>query len=219
MKAKKVYEFINPKTDEYDLEDTLPLGTLAIKVKEFVEEFEISSPYKIEGDLVIFERGISLEYILEREIDFPFDKVKTPAFVINRCTHVKNLPNYIEADQVIFAFLYDNYNLIEKVPDTIITNNLSFLYLNKLDKWFNKKLNLDYTIKNICQIEHSNFKSIPQGIDIGKYLILRENEIDTKVEEIKQLRNDNPNLNIEIYEESPEFYNFLRNNMNNNDIK
>ena len=34
MKAKKVYEFINPKTDEYDLEDTIELGpTVLLKEK------------------------------------------------------------------------------------------------------------------------------------------------------------------------------------------
>ena len=38
MKAKKVkeslFEFINPKTDKYKLEDTLPLGPNAIRIKE-----------------------------------------------------------------------------------------------------------------------------------------------------------------------------------------
>ena len=34
MKAKKVYEFINPKTDEYELEDTIPLGPKVLKLEE-----------------------------------------------------------------------------------------------------------------------------------------------------------------------------------------
>ena len=44
MKAKKVYEFINPKTDKYELEDVLPLGTKALKKIEIDDWFKTWAP-------------------------------------------------------------------------------------------------------------------------------------------------------------------------------
>ena len=61
MKAKKVYEFINPKIDKYELEDTLPLGPKAVKLKRVENALlnnEIDSndmDIKIGKDLVILK--------------------------------------------------------------------------------------------------------------------------------------------------------------------
>ena len=66
MKAKKVYEFINPKTDQYELEDTIPLGTKAVKIAEIKDWFATWAPgsdYNISDDLNIkVNEYLDLEY-------------------------------------------------------------------------------------------------------------------------------------------------------------
>ena len=53
-------EFINPKTDEYDLEDTIPLGPKALKkieIEEWFAEFAPDRNYEIDKDLDIIING------------------------------------------------------------------------------------------------------------------------------------------------------------------
>ena len=67
MKAKKVYEFINPKTDEYDLEDTLPLGPLALKIKE-IENILVNDEINLSDLKISFLDGILYLKILTPNI-------------------------------------------------------------------------------------------------------------------------------------------------------
>ena len=53
---ESLYEFINPKTDKYKLEDTLHLGPKALKIKEIEEWFATWAPdvkYTVDDELNI----------------------------------------------------------------------------------------------------------------------------------------------------------------------
>ena len=83
MKAKKVYEFINPKTDKYELEDTLPLGPNALKIKEIKEWLQYNETDISQIKVEIRNKYIFLDFSkYDDEIDLPYFAPKFPYIIL-----------------------------------------------------------------------------------------------------------------------------------------
>ena len=129
MKAKKVYEFINPKTDKYSLEDTIPLGPRALLLKrqeDFINKYIKDNTYEIyDNTLEIYSLDIPDHSIVE---DFPFDKLVCNNLYLMRTKIKTQLPE-IQGENIFFTD-----SDIKKLPTIIATRYLAIngTNINKL---------------------------------------------------------------------------------------
>ena len=148
MKAKKVYEFINPKTDEYDLEDNIELGPNVFKRKKIEDWFKKWAPdadYDIDDDLHV-NVFTSIDLSSTDIEHLPIENLTIQnSLILRYCENLKSLP-----DNLTVVNLFLSGSSITELPKNLkITNNL---YVNQMT--------VDIKIPKDAEI---------QGIVIGKY--------------------------------------------------
>jgi len=176
MKARKVYEFVNPREKGFKKED-FGLGEIARVKKWFIDTFKDPSEYldKIyqEGEYIFIKKGLYIfDYLLknpEVPIVFPMDNLKVNFISFSR-TKIDRLPHSIITNQISF-YIHDDYTF--KFPKMLECNNLIFDGVFQLNSFFNKNTQTDLTIHNILNIIDSNVSSLPKMKGPAYYLFKR----------------------------------------------
>ena len=159
MKAKKVYEFINPKTDKYSLEDTLPLGPKFLERKRIEEWFEKWVPdveYIIDNDLNI-KIDSALDLMGSNTTWMP-DNLFVKRWVDLKESNIIKLPDNL----IIMGGLdIENTNIIE-LPDDLYIGWNFYLNFSKVTKLPNGLI-----IGGNLDIRNTEITEIPEDINVA----------------------------------------------------
>ena len=223
MKAKKVYEFINPKTDKYELEDTLPLGP-NVQLKKEIEDW--AEKYLTYLD-ISWKVTNNLDLIVEGPFDFSFvpsiyqpetlpiglKKLIVQGYLIYDNLFKTNIPEYIETNDIYL----DRFKRTH-LPDNLKVNNSLIIVERNIENLPSNNL----TVKGYLEINDVPLLTeLPKTLKISSSISLKNLRIkkityenwvvygDLKLDNLKYFHSLPENLTVKgklFINECPELY-------------